>query len=368
MAAQVNEEEKETKKMTVFVTVPRPRRPGYGPGALKVVALEVSSDDTVASVKATLHDMEGIPPSRQRLVFASSALPDDDDTTLAEHGVVHSATIQLVETEMRVFVKRLDRSSIMTISGVESSDTVESFRVKVQEQDGIGAKQRQGGVGIRPARQRLLCGQRRAGKIRGPASIKFGALQKIGPCADAQLALLPARACCGGTQMEDGHTLAAYDVRNEITMTLLVRWIVNYRTRPVELDMDVTDTVGRIKERVEEAEGVPVECQGLLLGAEELDDDRTLPHLFFETGTFVKIQCERQERGAATNTTTKGKGEEPVIGKETVKRRAYGDVTGPAWKKNKMIPAQQWRRFTFHLLGPELAEICPSSCDTDPVY
>ncbi|KAM0912098.1 hypothetical protein ACQ4PT_013049 [Festuca glaucescens] len=183
MAAQVNEEENETKKMTVFVTVPRPRRPNYAPDALKVVALEVSSDDTVASVKATLHNMAEIPPSRQRLVFACSALPDDDDTTLAEHGVVHSATIQLVETEMRVFVKRLD-SSIITISGVESSDTVESFRVRVQEQDGIGAKQRQGGVGIRPARQRLLC---------------------------------------GGTQMEDGHTLAAYGVRNETTMTLLVR-------------------------------------------------------------------------------------------------------------------------------------------------
>ncbi|XP_051201451.1 ubiquitin-like protein-NEDD8-like protein RUB3 [Lolium perenne] len=213
-----------------------------------------------------------------------------------------------------------------TISDVESSDTVESFRVRVQEQDGIGAKQRQGGIGIRPAWQRLLC---------------------------------------GGTQMEDGHTLAAYGVRNEITMTLLVRWLVNYRTRPVELHMDVTDTVGRIKERVEKAEGVPVECQSLLLGAEELNDSRTLSHFIFETGTFVKIQCEREKRGAVTNTTTKGKGEEaPVIGKEVV----TGDVTGPARKKNKGIPAPQWRRFVVHLLGPELAAICPSSCDTNPVY
>jgi hypothetical protein len=219
----------------------------------------------------------------------------------------------------------LDRS-IITISGVESSDTVESFRVRVQAQDDNGAK----GVGIRPARQRLLC---------------------------------------RGKQMEDGHTLAAYGARHETTMMLLVRWIVNYRTRAVELDVDVTDTVGRIKERVEEAEGVPVECQSLLLGAEELDDSRTLPHLIFETGTFVKIECERQERGAETNTTTKGKGEEPpVMGKEVVKRHAYGDVTGPARKKNKGIPAPQWRRFLVHLLGPELAAICPSSCDTDPVY
>jgi hypothetical protein len=139
--------------------------------------------------------------------------------------------------------------------------------------------------------------------------------------------------------MEDGHMLAAYGARHETTMMLLVRWIVNYQTRAVELDVDVTDTVGKIKERVEEAAGVPVECQSLLLGAEELDDGRTLDPYTLETGTFVEIQCRRQERGTATSTTAEGKGEEPVIGKETVKRRTYVDVTGPAQKKEQGDPS-----------------------------
>jgi hypothetical protein len=326
MAAQFNEEENKAKKMIVFVTVPRPldRR-----GALKVVAIEVSSDDTVASVKATLHDMEGIPPHRQRLVFACSALPDDDGTTLADHGVVHSATIQLVETKMRVFVKRLDGSTI-TISVVESCDTVEGFRIRVQEQDGIRLQlaQQGGGIGIRPARQRLICDD-------------------------------------SGIQMQDGHTLADYGVRDNTCMTLLVRWIVNYLHRGVDLEVDVTDTVGRIKERVQEAEGVPVECQSVVVGGKELDDRLTLTHYdVFENPTFVMIVCGRQERDAATNTTTKRKREEPVIVKETVKTRAL--VTSPG--KKKEIPAWRWRRFTVHLYGPELAAICPSSCDPDPVY
>jgi hypothetical protein len=315
MAAQVNEEENEKKKMTVLVTLPRPCRPDYAPDALKVVALEVSSDDTVASVKATLQDMVEIPPSRQRLVFACSALPDDDDTTLAEHGVVHSSMITLVETEMQVFVKR-SYGSTMTISGVETNDTVESFRLRVQDRSG----------GIRPAWQRLLC---------------------------------------SGKQMKDGHTLADYGVRNDTTLQLLLRWMFNLRTRKVELDIDVRDTVGRIKERVEEEEGVPVECQRVLLRGKELDDGRMLTHYnVFEEGTFVKIECRRLEGAAATNTTAKGEGDERVTVKETVKRRA--NVTGLG-KKNKDIPALQWRRFSVDLLGPELARIYPSSCDLDPV-
>jgi hypothetical protein len=126
-----------------------------------------------------------------------------------------------------------------------------------------------------------------------------------------------------------------------------------------------TRAVGRIKERVEEEEGVPVECQRVLLRGKELDDGRMLAHYnVFEEGTFVKIECRRLEGAAATNTTAKGEGDERVTVKETVKRRA--NVTGLG-KKNKDIPALQWRRFSVDLLGPELARIYPSSCDLDPV-
>jgi hypothetical protein len=92
------------------------------------VVLEVSRDDTVASVKAKLHDMEGVHPHRQRLVFACSALPDDDETTLADHGVVDSATIQLVEMRMNVFV-HMGKTLLFS---ADSSDTVESFRLRLQ--------------------------------------------------------------------------------------------------------------------------------------------------------------------------------------------------------------------------------------------
>jgi plastocyanin len=110
--------------MTVFVTLPRPRdaHPNYrAPVALKVVALEVCRDDTVATVKARLHRMERIPPLRQRLLFACSALPDDDGTTLAEHGVTDSSSIQLVETKMQLFVRCTHRPNVVTVAAMAYS-------------------------------------------------------------------------------------------------------------------------------------------------------------------------------------------------------------------------------------------------------
>jgi hypothetical protein len=98
---------------------------------------------TFATVKARL------PPLRQRLLFACSALLDDDGTTLAEHGVTDSSTIQLEETRMQLFVRCTHRPNVVTVtvSDVESSDTVESLRVRMQRREGVG---------LRPAKQRLI--------------------------------------------------------------------------------------------------------------------------------------------------------------------------------------------------------------------
>ncbi|KAK1613127.1 hypothetical protein QYE76_036800 [Lolium multiflorum] len=314
MASEVIEEQEKAKKMTIFVTVPKPRC-RYTHDALKVAAIEVSRDDTVASVKATLHTMEGIHPRRQRLVFACSALPDDDDTTLADHGVVDSATIQLVETKMEVFVRCCWTGRPILLSGVESCDTVESFRLRLQEREEIR---------LRPKRQKIIY------------------------CS---------------VNLEDGHTLADYGVRDGTTVTLVPR-PVGMRHRVVELDIEATDTVGRIKEmvevgcQVEEEEGVPVACQNnVYYCGEELDDGHPMA-LHGHALDWVNIVCRRQEKKDATKTCYKG---DPT-GVKT-KRRAKVEVSGLLGKKIKTLAEI---RLSAILTGPELEAICPSSCDTDP--
>jgi hypothetical protein len=73
----------------------------------------------------------------------------------------------------------------------------------------------------------------------------------------------------------------------------------------------------------------------------------------------------------------------PMVITNTLKRHAGVEAagTGKNIKKKKKIrkkplaeaetakiPAVRRRRLSVFLIGPQLAAICPSSCDTDPAY
>jgi ubiquitin len=58
------------------------------------ITLNVSTTDTIGSVKTKIQASTGIPPSQQRLVFAGKQL--EDGKTLADYNIPDKATIQLV--------------------------------------------------------------------------------------------------------------------------------------------------------------------------------------------------------------------------------------------------------------------------------
>ncbi|KAM0833408.1 hypothetical protein ACQ4PT_064277 [Festuca glaucescens] len=265
-----------TKKMQIFVDLPR------RPGRLMIpntISLEVSSSDTVASLKARLEGIvrtqyvNPIPATRQRLVLAGSALPDDDDgRTLADLGVADSSTVQLVETQMAVYVRdpfyHLPRSTHGML-GLSSTDTVDTIKARYEAATGMPTDR---------MRLRYLCQEMRNGSTLGDWGVEHGSTVIVDRLQ--------------WHQTEAGHALSR------------VLMVKVYRR----------DTVRRVKELVEAAEGMPVATQraycnlGLATGYtdEDLEDGRTMEELGVMESNhesvlnepFVNIEY-RLEAGAA---------------------------------------------------------------------
>ncbi|KAL7601239.1 hypothetical protein Lser_V15G23002 [Lactuca serriola] len=200
----------------------------------KMIGLMVESLETICNLKARIWVLERMPMREQALFFDGRRL--EDDKTFSDYNIQNESAVHVLERmyggRYRIFLKTLTGKTIKTFLG--PTETIDDLKAKIQNKERI-----------QPHHQRLVT---------------------------------------AAINLSDARTLADYNIQEGSTLDLVMRLggdemqifvkIMTWKT--IKLDVESSDAIQVVKEKIEEQEGFRPYQQELIFDGKQLQDCSTL--------------------------------------------------------------------------------------------
>ncbi|CAB5395627.1 unnamed protein product [Rhizophagus irregularis] len=230
------------------------------------IILNVVTSDTISQIKQNIQDRKGIPLNHQRLIFTDRQLYDE--YTLLDYNIEDESTLHLEYYNLSYYNIREESILQLEIKSVihvvitktrktlelkaDTSDTVKQIKQKIQSEENI------------PLDQQCLI--------------------------------------FDGRQLYNAHTLSYYNIKKGSTLNLECKLITIYvkifNGETIDLEVEVIDTIGQVKQKVRDKEGTPIANQQLIFFNKTLNNWETLLHYDFDSSDtidMIKSKVEKKE-------------------------------------------------------------------------
>ncbi|PWA77925.1 Polyubiqutin 1 [Artemisia annua] len=211
----------------------------------KKISLEVKTSENIGNVKAKIQKKECIPHDQQVLILDGIVLEDSD--TIADFNINNESTIKLLLKStglIPIFIKTCTTKSILL--KVKPTDAIGHVKDKIQDTEGIP-----------PEQQALIFNE---------------------------------------MVLEDSGILSDFHIKRESTLTLMLKswglmkiYVMTRTKKKITFEVKPSDTIGYLKAKIKDMEGIPTNRQVLIFNEMALEDNSTLSDYHINKESILKL-------------------------------------------------------------------------------